>query len=97
MLTAAGEVEQQVLKSLLALKTCLLSLMEGQYADVKVPVLGPAAAQVVKVMGRYRYHLTMRARDSARFRGLVSGVLREFMLDSRNRGVTVFADSNPDL
>ena len=28
---------------------------------------------------------------------LVSGVLREFMLDSRNRGVTVFADSNPDL
>ena len=44
-----------------------------------------------------RYHLTMRARDSARFRSLVSGVLREFMLDSRNRGVTVFADSNPDL
>ena len=73
------------------------SLMEGQYADVKAPVLGPAAAQVVKVMGRYRYHLTMRARDSARFRSLVSGVLREFMLDSRNRGVTVFADSNPDL
>ena len=63
--------------------------MEGQYADVKAPVLGPAAAQVVKVMGRYRYHLTMRARDSARFRSLVSGVLREFMLDSRNRGVTV--------
>ena len=97
VLTAAGEVEQQVLKSLLALKNRLLSLMEGQYADVKAPVLGPAAAQVVKVMGRYRYHLTMRARDSARFRGLVSGVLREFMLDSRNRGVTVFADSNPDL
>lgn len=97
VLTAAGEVEQQVLKSLLALKNRLLSLMEGQYADVKAPVLGPAAAQVVKVMGRYRYHLTMRARDSARFRSLVSGVLREFMLDSRNRGVTVFADSNPDL
>lgn len=86
-----------MLKSLLALKNRLLSLMEGQYADVKAPVLGPAAAQVVKVMGRYRYHLTMRARDSARFRSLVSGVLREFMLDSRNRGVTVFADSNPDL
>ena len=46
---------------------------------------------------KVRLRLTMRARDSARFRGLVSGVLREFMLDSRNRGVTVFADSNPDL
>ena len=40
---------------------------------------------------------TMRSKENARFRSLVSGVLREFMLDSRNRGVTVFADSNPDL
>ena len=97
VLTAAGEVEQQVLKSLLALKARLQSLMEGQYADVKAPVLGPAAAQVVRVMGRYRYHLTMRARNTARWRSLIAGVLREFLLDSKNRGVTVFADENPDL
>ena len=97
VLTAVGEVEQQVLKSLLALKTRLQSLMEGQYADVKAPVLGPAAAQVVKVMGRYRYHLTMRADSNARWRSLIAGVIREFMLDSKNRGVTVFADENPDL
>ena len=97
VLTAVGEVEQQVLKSLIALKTRLQSLMEGQYADVKAPVLGPAAAQVVKVMGRYRYHLTMRAADTARWRALIAGVIREFMLDSKNRGVSVFADQNPDL
>lgn len=97
VLTAVGEVEQQVLKSLIALKTRLQSLMEGQYADVKAPVLGPAAAQVVKVMGRYRYHLTMRADSTARWRSLIAGVIREFMQDSKNRGVTVFADENPDL
>lgn len=97
VLTAVGEVEQQVLKSLLALKTRLQSLMEGQYADVKAPVLGPAAAQMVKVMGRYRYHLTMRADSTARWRSLIAGVIREFMLDSKNRGVTVFVDENPDL
>ena len=97
VLTAVGEVEQQVLKSLIALKTRLQSLMEGQYADVKAPVLGPAAAQVVKVMGRYRYHLTMRAADTARWRALIAGVIREFMLDSKNRGVSVFVDQNPDL
>lgn len=97
VLTAVGEVEQQVLKSLLALKTRLQSLMEGQYADVKAPVLGPAAAQVVKVMGRYRYHLTMRADSTARWRSLIAGVIREFMQDSKNRGVTVFADENPDM
>lgn len=97
VLTAVGEVEQQVLTSLLSLKTRLQSLMEGQYADVKAPVLGPAAAQVVKVMGRYRYHLTMRAQNTARWRALVAGVMREFLRDSKNRGVTVFADENPDL
>lgn len=97
VLTAVGEVEQQVLKSLIALKTRLQSLMEGQYADVKAPVLGPAAAQVVKVMGRYRYHLTMRADSTARWRSLIAGVIREFMQDSKNRGVTVFADENPDM
>ena len=97
VLTAVGEVEQQVLKSLIALKVRLQSLMEGQYADVKAPVLGPAAAQMVKVMGRYRYHLTMRAESSARWRALIAGVIREFMLDGKNRGVTVFADENPDL
>lgn len=97
VLTAVGEVEQQVLASLLALKTRLQSLMEGQYADVKAPVLGPAAAQMVKVMGRYRYHLTMRAQNTARWRSLIAGVMREFLQDSKNRGVTVFADENPDL
>lgn len=97
VLTAAGEVEQQVLKSLLALKARLQSLMEGQYADVKAPVLGPAAAQMVKLKGRYRYHLTMRAQNTARWRSLVAGVIREFMLDSKNRGVTVYADVNPDM
>ena len=76
MISAVGELEQQVLSSLLALKTRLQSLMEGQFADVKAPVLGPAAAQMVKVMGRYRYHLTIRAKDCARWRRLISGVLR---------------------
>ena len=46
----------------------------------------PAAAQMVKVMGRYRYHLTIRAKDCARWRRLISGVLREFMQDGKNRG-----------
>lgn len=97
VLSASGEVEQQVLAALLSLKTRLLSLMEGQYADVRAPVLGPAAASVVRVMGRYRYHLTLRGEENARRRTLVAGVMREFMLDSKNKGVTLFADVNPDL
>ena len=97
VLTAAGEVEQQVLKSLPRPQGPPAKPDGRAVRDVKAPVLGPAAAQVVRVMGRYRYHLTMRARNTARWRSLIAGVLREFLLDSKNRGVTVFADENPDL
>ncbi len=97
VITAVGEQEQRVLAALTGLQERLDSLMAGQYRDVRTSVLGPAANQVVKVMGRYRYHITMRSHDTKRWRSLVSGVLREFMGDSKNRGVTVFADKNPDI
>lgn len=97
VLTASGEVEQQVLHAMLTLKNRLQSLMEGQYADVKAPVLGPVPATVVKVMGRYRYHLTLRGQETARRRALVAGVMREFMTDGKHKGVSVFADVNPDF
>lgn len=96
LLSASGEDEQAVLSALLRLKTRILSLMEGQFADFKYPVLGPAAANIVRVAGRYRYHLTIRCPDNKRRRMLVSGVMREFSAEKRNRGVSLFADLNPD-
>lgn len=96
VLTASGEVEQQVLAALLRLKARLEGLMEGQFQDLKCPVLGPAAASVVRVSGRYRYHLSLRCADSKRRRTLISGVIREFFKNNQNRGVTLFADQNPD-
>ncbi len=96
VLTAAGEVEQQVLAALLRLKARLEGLMEGQFRDMKCAVLGPAAATVVRVSGRFRYHLSMRCPDHKRRRELISGVMREFSRDKQNRGVSLFADQNPD-
>lgn len=96
LLRATGEDEQAVLAALLRLKNRLLGLMEGQFQDFKYPVLGPAAAGIVRVAGRYRYHLTIRCPDNKQRRQLVSGVMREFAADRRNRGVHLFADLNPD-
>lgn len=96
VLTATGEVEQQVLAALVRLKMRLEALMEGQFADFKYPVLGPAPATVVRVSGRYRYHLSLRCPDNKRRRALISGVMREFAADKYNRGVSLFADRNPD-
>lgn len=97
VLTASGEEERQVLSSLLALRRRIEALMQGQFSDFCYPVLGPVAAPVVRVMGRYRYHLTLRCPDSKRRRQLISGVMREFAKEKSNRGVTLFADINPDL
>lgn len=97
VLTAVGIIEQQVVNSLQALKTRLQNLMEGQFASLKTTVLGPAAAQTVRVCGRYRYYLTLRSPDSALWRKMIAGVLREFQKDRKNRGVSLLVTHNTYL
>lgn len=96
MLTAIGEQETDVLSALLRLKERIVGLMQGQFSDFCYPVLGPSPATVVRVMGRYRYHLILRCPDNKRRRQLISGVMIEFSKDKQNRGVSLFADLNPD-
>lgn len=96
VLTVSGELEQQVLAAIMRLKNRIESLMLGQFRDFRYPVLGPAPATVVRVSGRYRYHLTMRCPDGKRRRQLFSGVLCEFMRDKQNKGISLFIDQNPD-
>lgn len=97
VLTASGEQERQVLASLLALRRRIEALMQGQFRQIACPVLGPVPAPVVRVMGRYRYHLTLRCPDGKPRRQLISGLLCEFAHDKQNRGVSLFADINPDI
>lgn len=97
LLSASGIFEKQVLEAMIRLKFRIQGLMQGQFSDFQYPVLGPAAASMLRVAGRYRYHLTIRCPDSKRGRQLIAGLLREFAADSRNRGVSLFADVNPDM
>jgi len=97
VLTAVGIVEQQVTDSLQALKIRLQNLMAGQFAALKTTVLGPAAAQIVRVCGRYRYSLTLRSPDSALWRKMIAGVLREFQKDRKNKGVSLLVTHNTYL
>lgn len=97
VLTAVGEEERQVLSSLLALRGRIESLMQGQFREICCPVLGPIPAPVVRIMGRYRYHLTLRCPDGKLRRQLISGLLCEFAREKGNRGVSLFADVDPDL
>lgn len=95
VLTASAERERDVLEALVAVKARLESLMEGQFADIWCPVLGPVPASVVRVQNRYRYHLSIRCPEGKRRRELIGGILREFAADSRFRSVSMYADINP--
>lgn len=94
-LSAASETERDVLAALVAVKQRIEGLMRDQFSDFRYPVLGPAPARVLRVMNRYRYHLTIRCPEGKRRRELIGGILREFSADTRFHSVTLFADVNP--
>jgi primosomal protein N' (replication factor Y) len=57
-------------------------------------VLGPAPCPVPKINYNYRYQLTLRCRMTKNLRFLLSSLLRQFMQDKANRGVSAFIDVN---
>ena len=94
-LTASAESERDVLAALVYVRQRIEGLMNDQFADFRYPVLGPAPASVLRVMNRYRYHLTIRCPDNRRRRELIGGILREFAANRQFRSVALFADVNP--
>lgn len=70
----------------------LRALLEGEYSDVHTIILGPAAAAVPKISSRYRFRLTVKCRNSRRFRDL----LRQAVDLRLKRDVSVTVDLNPE-
>ena len=97
LLTVAftGQEETRVLRGAAKFRDSLVNcLREPQYKDEKCTVLGPAPCPVPKINYNFRYQLTLRCRLTKQLRALVAHLLRQFVKDSGNRGVSVFADGN---
>ena len=58
-------------------------------------LLGPAPAAVAKVNNRYRYRLTLTGQPGKEFRTLLAYLLRAAQKDKENKGVSVYADTDP--
>jgi len=96
VLTASGPEEAGVLRACIKLKRSLERwLKQPGYQQLEVYILGPAPAAVAKVNNRYRYRLTLRCRNTKEVRRLLSELVRAAQCDKENRGISVFADSNP--
>lgn len=95
-ITAAGMKEEQVLFGCMRIKQAMQnSLALPEYQELDGKLLGPAPAPVVKVNNRYRYRITLIAPDHKKVRALVAHVVRAAQKDKENRGITVFADFDP--
>ena len=91
-----GSDEQKVRIAARETVNVIREMAGGEYKGEKIIVLGPVPARVSKIAGRYRYRIIIKCRNSARFRSMISGLLKLTGTDARFRSVTVYADMNPD-
>lgn len=88
-ITASGTDEQAILR-------CLTDIKEILNRELKVlenkSILGPAPLPVVKVMGRFRYRVTLVCAADREIRALVSRIVKFCNTRREYRGITVFAD-----
>ncbi len=67
-------------------------MINGEYKDVKLIILGPAPAAVPVVNGKYRYRMIIKCKNSRRFREM----LRRTLEIKRPSDTAVIVDMNPD-
>ena len=72
------------------------SLTAGEYADVRVVVLGPSPAAVPKVSNKYRYRMLIKCKNNARFRRMMRLCLIRFGKKFTGKKVTAYLDMNPE-
>ncbi len=85
---------------LTALNTCLnvgnkiKAALDNEYADIQAYVFGPAPASIIKVNGKYRYKLSVCTKNSKRARDMLSRIIRDFVSDKKNKGISLIPDIN---
>ena len=73
----------------------LLRAAAMSHSDLPMIALDPTPAAVVKVAGKYRYKMLVKARNTKPMRDLVRELMHTLNSDPTARGVTVYVDINP--
>ncbi len=90
-----GQDEAAVLRGAAKFRDSLLScLRQPGYAAAECTVLGPAPCAVPKINYHFRYRLTLRCHMTRQLRTLTAALLRQFMQDKANRGISAYVDVN---
>lgn len=90
-----GLQEQKVRMAANEMLQLLRRAVTEEYTDLPVIALDPAPATVVRVAGKYRYKMLVKARNTKRMRDMVRQLLHTLHSDAAVRGVTAYVDINP--
>lgn len=74
----------------------LKSYASDEYKDVKIIVLGPTPAVVLKVNNAYRYKIIIKYKNSKRFRELMNKVNTDYSSTAYSKKVSAYLNVNPD-
>ncbi len=91
----SGLQEQKVRQAANKMLQLLRNAVTGEYTDLPVIALDPTPAAVVRVAGKYRYKMLVKARNTKRMRDMVRQLLHTLHSDPVTRGVTAYVDINP--
>ena len=92
-----GEQESKVAKASQLFLEMLSHLASKEYSELPIRALRPTPAQVAKVSNKYRYKLMIKCKNNLTFRTMLSRLLVACGKEKAFAGVTVYADSNPDM
>lgn len=95
-ITFVGPTDDQTATSAGRFRTSLINaLRQSDYRDLECRILGPAPAPILKINNAYRYRMILSCVNQKSVRLLIAHLLREFVRDKQNRGISALADVNP--
>lgn len=89
--------EERCRKAACKFADILIELAKPYGAEVPMRILGPSAAQVGKVNGRYRFSLVIKCKNNPSFRAVAQATLKAGYADNDFANVAFYLDINGNL
>ena len=74
----------------------IVELVDGEYSDVKLNILGPSVANIPRVNNKYRYRLIVKFKKFDSFQSLIDRVMQKFYESPFSKNSSVSIDINPE-
>ncbi len=92
VLSVSSTVRENALDTINKIFENVKELLENEFLDVKLHILGPSAASVPKINLRYRFRMIIKCKFNSRFREMIKKAM-----DIKRKGdVSVNIDVNPE-